>query len=91
MNVAGGNREPKFIRINNKVVRLDAISFVDFLESGRAMVVLSGLPPEKAYISVDFAETRVLREYFDLGDVTVNPGRDSRAPVEWPRPLPIRA
>jgi hypothetical protein len=83
--------QPQFIRINSKAVRFDAISYIDFLESGRAMVILAGLPPEKAHISVDVAETRALREYFDLGDVTVNPGRDSRSTTEWPRPMPIRA
>ena len=83
--------KPTFIRITNKAVRLDAISYIDFLESGRAMVILSGLPPEKAHISVDVQEARMLREYFEASEVTTNPARDSRTTVEWPRPLPIRA
>ena len=53
--------QPQFIRINSKAVRLDAISHIDFLESGRAMVILAGLPPEKAHISVDVQEARLLR------------------------------
>jgi hypothetical protein len=65
---------PTFIRINNKAVRLDAISYIDFLESGRAMVILSGLPPEKAHISVDVPETRVLREFFEAPAITANIG-----------------
>ena len=80
----------KFIRINNKAVRLDAISYVEFLESGRAMVILAGLPPEKAHISVDVQDATLLREYFSSSEVTVNPARDSRNTVEWPRPLPMR-
>jgi hypothetical protein len=80
-----------FIRITNKAVRLDAISYVEFLESGRAMVVLSGLPPEKAHISVDVHETHALREYFESKEVTTNPAGNLRSPVEWPRPLPMRA
>jgi hypothetical protein len=34
----------RFIPIQNK---LDAIAYVDFLESGRAMVFMSGLTQEK--------------------------------------------
>ena len=66
----------QFIRINNKAVRFDAISYIEFLESGRAMVILAGLPPEKAHISVDVNDANALRAYFDSGEVTVNPGRD---------------
>lgn len=83
--------QTKFIRINNKAVRFDAISYIDFLESGRAMVILAGLPPEKAHISVDVGEARLLREYFELGEVTVNPGRDSRSTIERPRQMQIGA
>jgi hypothetical protein len=83
--------QPKFIRISSKVVRLDAISYVDFLDSGRAMVILAGLPPEKAHISVDVPETRLLREYFELNEVTVNPVTTSRNTIDMPRPLAIRA
>jgi hypothetical protein len=83
--------QQKFIRINNKAVRFDAISYVEFLESGRAMVILAGLPPEKGHISVDVNEALGLRAFFDVGEVTVNPGRDSRSPVEFPRTLPMRA
>jgi hypothetical protein len=82
---------PNFIRISSKVVRLDAISYVDFLESGRAVVILCGLPSEKTHISVDVHDARLLREYFDSGEVTVNAARESRNMLEWPRPLPIRA
>jgi hypothetical protein len=82
--------QAKFIRIQSKAIRLDAISYVDFLDSGRAMVILSGLPPEKAHISVDAGEARLLREYFDSGEVTVNPGRESRSTVDLPGALPGR-
>ena len=83
--------KPTFIRITNKTVRLDAISYIEFLDSGRAMVILSGLPPEKAHISVDVSEAFGLKQYFEGGEVTVNPSRESRNPIDWPRPLPIRA
>jgi hypothetical protein len=83
--------QPKFIRINNRAVRFDAISYIEFLESGRAMVILSGLPPEKAHISVDVADARGLREYFDAADVTANPNKDPRPGMDWPRPMAIRA
>jgi hypothetical protein len=81
-----------FVRITNKAVRVDAISYIEFLESGRAMVILSGLPPEKAHISVDINETRALREYFETSEVTTNPAKDTRpSATDWQRPLPIRA
>jgi hypothetical protein len=83
--------QPNFIKINNKAVRFDAISYIDFLDSGRAMVILSGLPPEKAHISVDVAEARALKEYFDQPDVSVNPGRNSRPSMDLARAFPMRA
>jgi hypothetical protein len=32
----------RFIRIQNRMVNLDAIAYVDFLESGRAMIFVQG-------------------------------------------------
>ena len=77
--------QPKFVKINSKAVRLDAISYIDFLESGRAMVILAGLPPEKAHISVDAADTRLLREFFDQPEITATTNRDPRTTIEYPR------
>jgi hypothetical protein len=77
--------KPTFVRIANKSVRLDAISYIEFLESGRAMIILSGLPPEKAHISVDVAETRGLREFFDQPEITANPNREPRGTLDFPR------
>ena len=54
-----------FIRIHNRVVNTDAIAYVDFLESGRAMVFMMGLTQEKQNIPADPDETRRLREFFD--------------------------
>jgi len=54
-----------FIRIHNKIVNTDAIAYVDFLESGRAMVFMHGLTQEKQNITVDPEETRRLRAFFD--------------------------
>ena len=53
-----------FIRIHNKAVNLDRIAYVDFLDSGRAMVFLSGLTQEKQHIPVEPAEALVLKEFF---------------------------
>lgn len=50
-----------FIRIHNKIVNLDAIAYVDFLESGRAMVIVQALSLEKQNISLDPEEARRLR------------------------------
>lgn len=51
----------KFVQIQNKVVRLDAIAYVDFLESGRAMVLMQGLTQEKQNIPLDIDDARRLR------------------------------
>jgi len=55
----------KFIKISNKVVNLEAISYIDFLESGRAMVFMRGLSHEKQNISVDPDEAKRLKAVFD--------------------------
>ena len=55
----------EFIRIHNKVVALDSIGYIDFLDSGRSMVFVPGLSPEKQMITVDETETRRLRDFFD--------------------------
>ena len=55
----------EFIRIHNKVVALDSIAYIDFLDSGRSMVFVPGMSTEKQMISVDEAETRRLRDFFD--------------------------
>lgn len=52
---------PEFIRVHNKVIRLDSIAYVDFLESGRAMIFVRGLTQEKQNIPVDPEETKRLR------------------------------
>ena len=51
----------RFLKIANKVVNLDGIAYVDFLESGRAMLLMAGLTPEKQNIPLDMEEARRLR------------------------------
>lgn len=55
----------QFIRIQNKVVNIDAIAYVDFLESGRAMVLMRGLTPEKQNIPLDAEDARRLRTFLN--------------------------
>lgn len=55
----------KFIRVHNKVVHVDSISYVDFLDSGRAMIFMGGLTQEKQNIPVEPEEARKLRAFFD--------------------------
>jgi hypothetical protein len=55
----------RFLRIQNKVLNLDAIAYVDFLESGRAMIFMQGLTQEKQNIPVDPEGARLLNAYFD--------------------------
>jgi hypothetical protein len=52
---------PQFIRVHNKVVNLASIAYVEFLESGRAMIFMTGLTQEKQNIPVDPDETRKLK------------------------------
>lgn len=54
-----------FVKVHNRMVRLDAIAYIDFLDSGRSMIFVSGLTPEKQHISVDVDETRRLREFME--------------------------
>ena len=47
----------RFIKIPNRMVHLESIAYVDFLDSGRAMIFVSGLTQEKQGIPVDPDET----------------------------------
>jgi hypothetical protein len=51
----------RFLKIANKVVNLDGIAYVDFLESGRAMLLMAGLTQEKQNIPLDMEDARRLR------------------------------
>ena len=51
----------RFLRIANKVVNLDAIAYVDFLESGRAMLLMAGLTQEKQNLPLHVEDARRLR------------------------------
>ncbi len=50
-----------FFQIQGKMIRLDSIAYVDFLDSGRAMIFMRGLTQEKQNIAVDPADTIRLR------------------------------
>jgi hypothetical protein len=43
----------RFIKIHNRIIHLDSIAYVDFLDSGRAMIFVSGLTQEKQGIPAD--------------------------------------
>jgi len=79
----------RFVRIHNKVVNTDNIAYVDFLDSGRAMVFMSGLTQEKQNIPVEPDEARILRAFFDaeLGPETSR--AHAQLPPPSPRPLPL--
>ena len=55
----------QFVRVHNTYVRLDAIGYIEFLDSGRSMIYISGMNMEKQHVSVEADETRRLREYID--------------------------
>lgn len=80
----------RFLRIHNKVVNTDNIAYVDFLESGRAMVFMTGLTQEKQNIPVEPDEARILRAFFDA-ELGPEPGVRSQPqlPPAPSRPLPL--
>jgi hypothetical protein len=55
----------RFIRIQNRTINLDSIAYVDFLDSGRAMIFVQGLTQEKQHVSVDPQDARRLRALLD--------------------------
>jgi hypothetical protein len=55
----------RFIRVRNKIVNLDSIAYVDFLESGRAMIFMRGLTQEKQNIPVEPEDTNRLRTFLE--------------------------
>jgi hypothetical protein len=55
----------RFIKIANKIVNLDAMAYADFLDSGRAMVLMMGLTQEKQNIPLDPEEARKLKEILE--------------------------
>ena len=55
----------RFIRIHNKAINVDMISYIDFLDSGRAMIFMNGLSLEKQNITVDPDEARKLKAVID--------------------------
>jgi hypothetical protein len=55
----------RFIRVRNKIVNLDSIAYVDFLESGRAMIFMRGLTQEKQNIPVEPDDTNRLRVFLE--------------------------
>ena len=55
----------RFIRIQNRMINLDAIAYVDFLESGRAMIFVQGLTQEKQHVAVEPQDARRLKALLD--------------------------
>lgn len=66
----------RFIRIQNRMVNLDAIAYVDFLESGRAMIFVQGLTQERQHVSVEPQDARRLRALLDAECVPDAPVSD---------------
>ena len=59
------NGNNRFIRIHNRMIHLDSIAYVDFLDSGRSMIFMRGLTQEKQNIAVDPDETFRLRSILE--------------------------
>ncbi len=72
----------RFIRVHNKVIHMDSIAYVDFLDSGRSMIFMRGLTQEKQNIPVDPDETARLRAVLE-GEL----GPEAATPLRRPRQL----
>jgi hypothetical protein len=55
----------RFIKLQNRVINLDAVAYADFLESGRGMLLMMGLTQEKQNIPLDPGEAKLLRELLE--------------------------
>jgi hypothetical protein len=56
---------PRFIRIQNRLINPDSIAYIDFLESGRAMIFVRGLTQEKQHVPVEPQDAGRLRAILD--------------------------
>jgi hypothetical protein len=54
-----------FIFIQNKAVNLNSIAYVEFLESGRAVIFMRGLSLEKQNIPIDAPDARRLKTFLE--------------------------
>ncbi len=71
--------ERRFIRVHNKIIHIDSIAYVDFLDSGRSMIFMRGLTQEKQNIPVDPDETIRLRAALE-GEIESTPSNAPAAP-----------
>jgi hypothetical protein len=62
---------PRFLKIQNKIVHLDAIACVDFLESGRGMMFMRGLTQEKQNIPLDPEDARRVRAVLEADCIQI--------------------
>ena len=78
----------KFIRVHNHVINLDRIAYVDFLDSGRAMIFMSGLSMEKQNVSVEPDEARRLAAFLAAEHIEMPPvPAQAAAPTYTLQPL----
>lgn len=63
----------KFVQVENHWVNIDAIGYVDFLESGRAMLFIPGLHQEKQNVSLDRAAAASLKSQLESITVLTEP------------------
>lgn len=54
-----------FIFIQNRAVNLNSIAYVEFLDSGRAVIFMRGLSLEKQNIPVDPSDARRLKAFLE--------------------------
>lgn len=55
----------RFIKVQNKIINLDQLAYADFLESGRAMLLMSGLTQEKMNIPLDVMDAKLVRDLLE--------------------------
>lgn len=63
----------KFIQVENHWVNIEAIGYIDFLDSGRAMLFIPGLNQEKQNVSLDRAAAAALKTQLEPLTVLTEP------------------
>ncbi len=83
----------RFVKVHHRMINIDQIAYVDFLDSGRAMIFMSGLSLEKQNIPVEPEEARRLLHFMEgeRADVALPaPGTPALPPRTFVAP-PLRS
>jgi hypothetical protein len=75
----------QFIRIRDRFINLEQVSYIEFFDSGRAMIYVPGLHQEKAHIQVDPADAIRLKAMLESEGTAAD--NQLGPPAAMPQPL----